>query len=222
MAQKEIAAKAREIVEETELIPRTFAPKIFGEEVAEVGNEERNGPYTEEEALGFLVGLLDPSREYGEIEIDAYEKIDVPHLNGKGGEVEGNHQDIVPGIAEGLGRISPLEEEVDGTGFATQHAGEPGEEVVEHGPHEEGQDESGDFLLVESGHFHAGGQQENAGDHHKQGDGGTGEGVVHTAPEIVPGFGSFHRRDIIHTMVGHHQKNTDDLEQIEVNDTFTG
>jgi hypothetical protein len=80
MTKKHISTKASKVIEESEGIPLASAKGIGTYVLVEVGQNGADGPYCKENFLLSLGGSFHPCREDGQIKIEAYQHINVPHV----------------------------------------------------------------------------------------------------------------------------------------------
>ena len=94
-----------------------------------------------------------PSREDGEVEVQADEHVDVPHVAGDEAEGVRDAKHIGHAIAEGLTiGFCPTEELDDDAAIHPQQTGEPWCEIVEDRPYQEREEYTRDAFLVERFH----------------------------------------------------------------------
>jgi hypothetical protein len=105
MTEQQIAVETGKAIEGAVAVPCTRSEHIGGIELIDIREEEGDCPQRKEDTLLMNGGFLDPCGEERQIEIEPYEHIEVPRVDGVFIEFHGYQGDVFQGIGERLGGI---------------------------------------------------------------------------------------------------------------------
>ena len=215
IAQQQISVESGKIIQKTKFIPGTCSPKVLRQIFPQIRNEKRYKPQGKEYTLFLDRCLSDPCRENGHIKIQAYKKVNIPHLHSQHREVERNHQNVMQSSRKRLVRFCPSKKIINDCRREPQYPGQPWKKVINDRPYNKGYNKSCQTFRIKCRDALADRQKQRTCHHNKQRYGRPHKRAVKTTPKIIPRLRTFRWGYIIGTMYRYHHKDSNKLYKIK-------